>query len=598
MLRERLQDLTEQTALMGHWRLDLATRSMHWSNGVYRIHGLPISSGMALDKALLFLIPEDRARVEKALDDAVRNRLGYAFRATIRRPDGVFRTVEVKGRPEFDDCGEAVALFGVIRDVTTETEANRCLMKARDDATAAAEAQMMLLATMSHEIRTPLSGIIGMLEILREEQDHGRRLRALASVESASKTLLAVLNDVLDHTKIESGQLTLEHIPFDLAEVAASAAELFRPSAQQKRLRFECRVEGHMPVLGDPVRVQQILSNFLSNAIKFTDEGSVRLHISDEGDAGFLIKVTDTGIGIPEEKLKGLFMPFRQAEVSITREFGGSGLGLAICKRLAEAMHGMIGADSSPGTGSMFWARLPLERDSSVPREQEVSHSREQLPLLAGEAPCILVVDDVETNRLVAEAQFQALGARMRLAANGLEGLKLLCAGGIDAVLMDGSMPLLNGIEAAELIRMLPRPLGDVPIIGYTAHSLSESHESMQAAGMDAVLEKPLDRATALKKLTLLLEGREKAMPLRIVMGSDVLKERVALSARALRNGESEIARGILAELCDAGSSGAGHEIASCARFALKLIDILGIRQSAWLADFMQGLAEEEVAPS
>ncbi|MCJ2188859.1 ATP-binding protein [Novosphingobium beihaiensis] len=600
ILRERLQDLAEQTALIGHWRLDVATHRMHWSDGVFRIHGLPIGSGVVFEKALAFLVPEDRARVEEALDDAIRNKRDYAFRATIRRPDGVFRTVDVKGRPELGEHGEAVALFGVIRDVTAETEASRSLIKARDDATAAAEAHMMLLATMSHEIRTPLTGIIGMLEMLREEADSERRQRALASVEGASRTLLTVLNDVLDHTKIESGELTLEHIPFDLAEVAASAADLFHPSADEKRLALECQVAGGMPVLGDPVRVQQILSNFLSNAIKFTQAGRVQVDIRDEGAAGFLIQVTDTGTGIAREKLKELFTPFRQADASITREFGGSGLGLAICKRLAEAMGGTIGADSQPGAGSTFWVRLPLERTAPGRKPPEAAAEAQTglasagLALAGGETPAVLVADDVETNRLVAEAHLQALGVEVCTVANGFEGVQRFCEGGIDAILMDGSMPLLNGIEAAELIRMLPPPWCGVPIIGCTAYSLSQSHENMEAAGMDTVIEKPFGRAAALAALAPLLEGRAKLPPMRAVTGDAALDRQVAQAARAFREGQDDLAREALARLCEAAAQEPDEGLARCCRFALRLADKLDAGNGAWLADFLLGLSGQE----
>lgn len=482
--------VAEETAGLGHWRLDLATQQIRWSKGVYRVHGFDESGAPSLDDALNAYIEEDRGYIEEKLEEAIATRRGFAFRATIVRPDGVRRVVDVKGHVENDDSGQPIALFGVIRDATAESLTTRELVAARDEAIAVAEDNMMLLATMSHEIRTPLSGIIGMLESLRHGDSNVSHAQVLHTVESASRTLLTVLNDVLDHARIESGELALEQIAFDLAEIAHGTADLFEASANAKGVSLVRDVNGPYEVIGDPTRVQQILSNFLSNAIKFTSQGEVCIELSEQPDGGFLLEVSDTGIGIDQPALARLFKPFTQADVATSRRFGGSGLGLAICRRLAQAMGGEVGARSALGEGSCFWLRVPLVRVDASETLNEPLKSQRLLPLIDGRPAHVLVIDDTQTNRLVAESLLSAIGATVVSASNGLEGLQQLCTRDFDAILLDNAMPLLDGYTVSRLARALPWPWCAIPIIGFSAYVDNESGN----AYVDATLGKPLQR--------------------------------------------------------------------------------------------------------
>ncbi|SPJ32458.1 hybrid sensor histidine kinase/response regulator [Kushneria phyllosphaerae] len=508
-LQESLRTLreAEQRAGLGHWRLDLATRTTQWSQGIYHIHGFDENDeSLGLEDALTAYSVEDRPHIEELLEEAIAEQKSFAFRASLQRPDGSLRAVDVKGGPEFNDRGEAVALFGVLHDRTTESQATRRLIAARDEAIAAAQANMTLLSTVSHEIRTPLTGIIGMINALQLESCDGERARLLRAMQSAARTLMTSLNDVLDHARMENGRIELETAPFDLADTLHATADLFLANAREKNLVLERDVHGPVWVMGDTVRLQQIVSNFLSNAIKFTSVGHVRLSLQHTTLQDLLISVSDSGIGITVEAQQRLFTPFHQADSSIATRYGGTGLGLSICRRIAETMGGTVGVESTLGAGSRFWLRVPLPSTDAPPATPPAEGYRH---LHAGEtqaAPHLLVVDDVATNRLIAEGQLNAMGATCESAENGFDALLALCSERFDAVLMDGSMPLLDGYTCTRLIRHLPPPWCDIPVLGYTAHQEAEVGLTMKKAGFNDVLEKPLDRERLLSLLPPLLE--------------------------------------------------------------------------------------------
>ncbi|MFI0471883.1 ATP-binding protein [Halomonas sp. HMF6819] len=499
-LKESLRMLNdaEQKAGLGHWRLMLSDQSIIWSRGVYNIHGFEEGSDVSLEEVMDAYLPDDRQRVNQLLAESVARKEGTAFKASIRRPDGVFRAVDVQWNIELDKAQQPVSVFGVIHDCTQENTVTRQLIAARDEALAEAQANKMLLATMSHEIRTPLAGIIGMLDALLVEDawvkttfDLKENFKRLRAISSASKSLMATLDDVLDHTKIESGHFQLDDFEFDLADVINGTADLFQPSVIDKKLSLERSVIGPVDVVGDPKRIQQIVANFLSNAVKFTLQGFIKVSLSEEPDGQLLIEVADSGVGIAEEDQKKLFTPFQQADDSIYSRFGGTGLGLSICRSLAEAMEGSLGVKSKPDVGSCFWVRLPLRR---VKSQKKASDGKMVLPLIGSRAPHVLVVDDNKTNVLIAEGMLRAIGGTCEEAENGLDALETLLTSSFDAVLLDSSMPVMDGERCIELIRQLPEPLCRIPVIAYTAHRQTDVRETYLAATFDAILEKPLSR--------------------------------------------------------------------------------------------------------
>ena len=603
-LRESLHmlNVAEETAEMGHWRLDLATQQTQWSKGVYLIHGFEQSGSAGLEEALDAYIPEDRERVAAILERAIAAREGFDFRATLQRPDGDRRVVTVKGHPELDEDGHAVALFGVIRDMTAESLATRELVAARDEAANAAQANMMLLATMSHEIRTPLSGIVGMLESLRSGRAVQSTEQTLKTVESASRTLMTVLNDVLDHAKIESGELQIEHVVFDLAEVAHGTLDLFEASAAEKQLKLVRDLDGPLQVVGDPTRIQQILSNFLSNAIKFTAEGEVRLGLHYE--AGVCnIEVNDSGIGMDQASLAHIFKPFTQASASTTRHFGGSGLGLSICQRLAAAMGGRVGADSVLGQGSRFWLRLPLsriERDvfSGSPR---MIDEPAELPRVDGEPPVVLIVDDTLTNCLIAETHLRGLGAQVETASNGLEALQRMCTQEVDAVLMDNAMPVLGGTVTSDLIRLMPFPVCSVPIVGVSADA-EPATDAQGRMRMNAILEKPLRAQTLVAALTPAVRDWQwrKSAGTRTLL-DDALDSQVWQYFHELQQAVSALdiarARASAEQLEALADNGGVPSLVEFAQFLQGCLDRLSPELCVMLVDSMQELLERITVP-
>ena len=500
-LRESLRMLNEAEARagLGHWRLMLNSQTIIWSRGVYRIHGFEEGSHISLDEALNAYLPDDRQRVSQLLEDSIARKEGLSFKASILRPDGVLKAVDVQWDIELDDDEQPVSVFGVIHDCTAENRVTRQIIAARDEALAEAQANRMLLATMSHEIRTPLAGVIGMLDALLAEdawlnaefnlKENFKRLR---TISTASKALMATLDDVLDHTKIESGNFKLDSFEFDLADIINGTADLFQASALDKKLRLERSVIGPVSVVGDPKRIQQIIANFLSNAIKFTLRGFVKVSLKETSAGQVLIEVADSGVGIAEKEQKKLFTPFQQADDSIYSRFGGTGLGLSICRSLVEIMEGDIGVDSTPGVGSCFWVRLPLRRGAPDNALRERSTDKLTLSQVGHRAPHLLIVDDNKTNALIAEGVLHDIGGTCEEAENGLDALETLLSSSFDAVLLDSSMPVMDGMRCIELIRQLPKPLCQLPVIAYTAHRKADISDDYLAAGFDAVLEKPL----------------------------------------------------------------------------------------------------------
>ncbi len=368
------------------------------------------------------------------------------------------------------------------------------------EANAANAAKSEFLAHMSHEIRTPLNGVLGLAQVLNREPLSPGQHDLVERIQAAGQSLLVILNDVLDFSKIEAGQLRLESRPFDLDILLAKFASLMSQSAHAKGLALHLETPPVClgPLLGDALRLEQVLINLTSNAIKFTEQGTVTLRVLTrelgEEVARLRFEVTDTGKGIAPTALAALFTPFTQADAGIARRFGGTGLGLSISKQLVELMAGELGADSQPGQGSTFWFELPLRRVAVGTEAIPVAPTpaRPDGPRLMGLH--ILVVDDSAMNRDLMERALALEGATATLAAEGQQALQLLKARprAFDAVLMDVRMPIMDGLTATRLIRG-ELGLMELPIIAFTAGVRAEEREAASAAGINDILAKPLD---------------------------------------------------------------------------------------------------------
>ncbi|CAN7584266.1 ATP-binding protein [Caulobacter sp. LjRoot300] len=369
------------------------------------------------------------------------------------------------------------------------------LVKARDDANAANVLKSHFLANMSHEIRTPLNGVLAMTEVMAMGELSAAQRERLSVIRESGALLLSVLNDVLDLSKIEAGRLDLVERDFDLASLALSVRETYATQARAKNLEFGVFVapEALGSWRGDVDRLRQILGNLVSNALKFTLEGSVSVRFASADDGGGLrIDVVDTGIGIDAETLPRLFDKFVQADSSTTRRFGGSGLGLSICSELATLMGGGVHVQSREGQGSTFTVVVAMPRgEATAPAPEEAAPP----PIESERRLRVLAADDNPTNQKVIAAVLAPLGAEVELVADGVACVEAWKRGGFDIVLMDIHMPVMDGVEAARTIRALEVGEGRkrIPIVAVTANALVHQVEGYMAAGMDGHVAKPIE---------------------------------------------------------------------------------------------------------
>jgi signal transduction histidine kinase/CheY-like chemotaxis protein len=376
------------------------------------------------------------------------------------------------------------------------------LVKARDDANTANVLKSHFLANMSHEIRTPLNGVLAMAEVMDMDELKPAQRERLAVIRESGGLLLAVLNDVLDLSKIEAGRLEIQDRPFDIAQLAQSIRETYAHQAREKGLAFEVAVapEAHGLWRGDADRLRQILGNLISNALKFTLEGAVAVRFaSAEDGSGLRIDVADTGIGISSEILPRLFDKFVQADSSTKRRFGGSGLGLAICRELAALMGGSIKVQSREGRGSTFTVLVALPREEALTQVHYIDDEVDDVAHPASEmarAPLrVLAADDNPTNQKVIQAVLAPLGAELTAVTDGAACVEAWKAAQFDIILMDIHMPVMDGIEAARAIRALEAQEGRArtPIVAVTANALAHQVEDYLSAGMEGHVAKPVE---------------------------------------------------------------------------------------------------------
>ncbi|MGB0839104.1 MAG: ATP-binding protein [Chitinophagales bacterium] len=405
---------------------------------------------------------------------------------------------------------EIIGYQGVVRDITKRKQTAE-LIKAKELAEHSVTMKEQFLANMSHEIRTPLNAIIGMSNLLKTQNTYTKQQQYIGSIQKASEHLLVLINDILDFSKIEAGKLDFETVEFSLTEVLQNVINTFKFKVKNKAVQLLLDEDEELPesVMGDPTRLTQILLNLVSNSVKFTEKGTVKLSAKvireDSQKVKIAFNVSDTGIGIKPNKLQSIFNSFEQVSNSTTRKFGGTGLGLSITKKLVEIQGGSISVTSKIGKGSSFTVLLKYPKGSSASlrsKKQEQDFARRKLGKLR-----ILLTEDNELNQVVAVDTIQKWGANITvdIAPNGLEALKCLQKHPYDLVLMDVQMPVMNGYEATRQIREVLK-LKDLPILAMTAYATAGEAEKTIAVGMNDYISKPFDPNALYKRIARLTQ--------------------------------------------------------------------------------------------
>lgn len=524
--------ITEQRLALGKQRLDDATTSMSQGLCMFdKAHKLVISNPQFRE---IYRLDERDVQPGASIDALLRRAIARGSRFEIaenesealtswqehrlaRLADG--RTISIRSAPTPDggwvstheDISDRELAAATLADRVAELtharnsletqkreliEATEALSASRDAAEAASRAKSDFLAMMSHEVRTPMAGMMGMIDLLAgtDLDDEQRDLANIA--HQSANNLLGVVNNILDFSKLEAGNVTPESIPFSVTHSIEAIVKLLGLKAKDKGLELETLVSSEIPeyLNGDPSRIGQILLNLVGNAIKFTEHGSIRIKASHavvaDGQTELQIEVIDSGPGIPPDAQASLFSPFTQADSSVSRKYGGTGLGLAICKQLCRTMGGDIGVRSKPGIGSVFWFTVRCTACEKPP----VIAAPPLAPLdeAGGHDLKILVAEDSPIIRTLISKLLARLGFEAHLVCNGAEAVEAVQKDHYDVVLMDMQMPVMDGISATREIRSLPRPVRDIPVIALTANALVGERESCLAAGMNAFLTKPI----------------------------------------------------------------------------------------------------------
>jgi PAS domain S-box-containing protein len=513
--------MAADVAELGIWSWTLADNSLSWNDRMFDLYGQPLSlrdNGLSYEHWYSRVHPDDVLMAAKQLQGAVEKGEVYDPVFRVVRPDGSVSVVQAGAQVERDEQGLALRVTGINRDITVQRELQARLLDAKEQADAASAAKSSFLANMSHEIRTPMNAVLGMLHLVQNTELNTRQLDYISKAETAAKSLLGLLNDILDYSKIEAGKLLLDAHSFELEPLMRDLATVLSGNQGGKDVEVMFDLDPELPsiLFGDSLRLQQVLINLAGNALKFTQQGQVVVRFEQlqrRGDeVRVRIEVTDTGIGINPEQLKRIFDGFTQAEASTSRRFGGTGLGLVISKRLINLMGGELQVSSEVGAGSRFWFDVDLGIFQAVPLREFCPGADQPMRLL--------VVDDNEVAGYLLLRTAEALGWQADLVHDGLEAVKRVqqmqhAGNGYDVILMDWRMPSMDGLSAARLIRQQSQGQHTPVIVMLTAYGCEVLSDAQQGgdAPFAAFLSKPVTPQQLADTIQRVLTGVEAPQP-------------------------------------------------------------------------------------
>ncbi|WP_229206733.1 hybrid sensor histidine kinase/response regulator [Dyadobacter crusticola] len=497
---------SQQLTHSGSWEADLVTGQNFWSDEAFRIFGLePNNAGPDTELFSRMIHPDDLHLYKKHIKEAINNLQPASFDLRIVLPDGNIKFIHAIGKPYSDASGKVIKLYGAIMDIDNQKKTEQELIRAKEMAETAAIAKSQFLSTMSHEIRTPMNAVIGFTHLLLQQNPTPEQMEYLNILKFSAENLLVLINDILDFSKIEAGKIEFEETAFNVLFLLENIRSAVLQKANEKGILLKLKVTNsvNVTVTGDPVRLGQILTNLVSNAVKFTESGKVTISADvakREGDTVLIdFRVEDTGIGIPPDKIDNIFDSFTQATSDTTRKYGGSGLGLTITKRLLELQQSKIYVDSEPGKGSAFYFSLAFKISEKQLAEQRAGGFTNTFSL---EGMRVLIVEDNAINVLLMRNFMRQWKVEHDVANNGLVALEKVQSGDYDLVLMDLQMPEMDGYEATQKIRQLPgEKYARLPIIALTASAMMDIKDIAFTVGMTDYISKPFSPAELYSKI-------------------------------------------------------------------------------------------------
>ncbi|CAH2029896.1 ATP-binding protein [Trichlorobacter ammonificans] len=517
---ERLQEtalfLRESQAIarVGGWKSNPDTGVLRWTDELYQMLECPAEFRLTHESGFSVVHPDDRDRIDQALAESWKSGSGFSHTCRMTTATGrqFWCDVRCLGRVE-NHSGSY--LVGTLQDITHYKQAEEMLITARDAAEASTRTKNELLAVISHELRTPLNGVIGGAQLLDMTELSCEQREYLRMIELSAGNELALVNDLLDLASLDAADIRTQEAPFVLRESITSAIVPHRTAIEERGLALTVELADGLGarVLGDSRRLTQVVSNLLGNAVKFTHQGEIVLHAAtdDTGDGVVTLRVTvsDTGIGIDQKDRERIFEPFVQADMSHTRSYGGSGLGLSICNKLVQRMGGSITLESEAGKGSRFTITLPFR---AAPLAEAPAPPAGDTTPTTGDGRTILIAEDNLINQKAVAEILKKHGYSVICAADGKEALAFWMKGGVDLILMDIQMPVMDGIEALQFIRQTEQHAATrTPVVALTAHAMRDDRERLLHAGFDGYLAKPVEMQRLLTELERITSDRSRA---------------------------------------------------------------------------------------